>query len=55
MTITFPPDAPAGDYEVRLGFYAPEQEGMRASLRSEEAGRVLDGDQALLMRVTVAP
>ena len=55
LTITFPPDAPAGDYEVLLGFYAPDQDGARAPLSSAEAGRVLGGEQALLVRVTVAP
>jgi hypothetical protein len=53
VVITFPPDAPAGEYPLLLGFYAPEAGGVRAPLQSDEAGRVLGADVAEIARVTV--
>ncbi len=53
VTIAFPPNAPAGEYELYVGFYAPEAGGLRLPLQSDEAGRVQNGDQAAILRVTV--
>ena len=54
VTITFPPDAPLGEYQLLLGFYAPAADNVRLTLQSDETNRVQQGNQALIVSVMVA-
>lgn len=54
ITLTFPPDAPLGEYQLLLGFYAPEADNVRLALQSDEENRVQQENQALIVSVTVA-
>ncbi|MCC6192664.1 MAG: hypothetical protein IT318_26885 [Anaerolineales bacterium] len=54
VVLTIAPQAPAGQYELRLGLYDPAAGGARLPVYDQQ-GQPLPDDQVVLTKVTVAP